>query len=310
MKSRPSFVFSLLGFAFSMVQAAPTLPTPEALALWPQGVPGLRSDLPPEVNSNGGISVVTTPTLTPFVLPASDQPRPAVIVCPGGGYSHLAIEKEGFAIARWLNSLGISAFVLKYRLKEYGYPAPTRDGLQAMRLVRSRAEEWHLDPKRIGVIGFSAGGHLAASIATLFGAPDTQLGETPLSKVDARPDFAMLIYPVITMKGPLAHKGSVTSLLGASPAPELVDQLSLETRVTDKTPPTFLVHSSIDPTVPVQNSVQFYLALRNAKVPAEMHLYETGPHGFGLLPGHGPTSDWPKRAEEWLTARKIITPTK
>jgi acetyl esterase/lipase len=305
MKSSPVLFFlALFCLSVSFTDAAPEMPTPAAIPLWPEGVPGLRSDLPPEIESKGGISVVTTPTLTPFLLPAASEPRPAVVVCPGGGYTHLAIEKEGYAIARWLNSLGISAIVLKYRLKEYGYPAPTRDGLQAMRLVRSRAEEWHLDPKRIGVIGFSAGGHLAASIATLFDAPDLQMG-----KGNARPDFAMLIYPVITMKGPFAHKGSVAALLGAAPTPEMVEQLSLETRVTDKTPPTFLVHSSIDPTVPVQNSVQFYLALRNAKVPAEMHIYETGPHGFGLLPGHGPTSEWPKRAEEWLAARKIIAPT-
>ena len=303
-------MLALLWFAVSLTQAAPEMSIPAAIPLWPEGVPGLRSDLPPEIDSKDSISVVTTPTLTPFLLPASSEPRPAVIICPGGGYSHLSIEKEGYAIARWLNSLGISAFVLKYRLKEYGYPAPIRDGLQSMRLVRSRAEEWHLDSKRIGVIGFSAGGHVAASIATLFDAPDVRMAETPLGKVDARPDFAMLIYPVITMKGPLAHKGSVTALLGALPAPALIDQLSLETRVTDKTPPTFLVHSSIDPTVPVQNSVQFYLALRSAKVPAEMHIYETGPHGFGLLPGHGPTSNWPKRAEDWLAARKLITPSK
>ena len=310
MKSRLIIMLCVLGFMGTALQAAAALPTPEAMPLWPEGVPGLRSDLPPEVSSNGGsVGVVTTPTLTPFVLPAAEHPRAAVVVCPGGGYSHLSMEKEGYAIARWLNSMGISAFVLKYRLKEYGYPAPIRDGLQAIRLVRSRADEWHIDPHRIGVIGFSAGGHVAASVATLFDAPESHF-ETPLSKVDARPDFAMLIYPVITMTAPLAHKGSLTSLLGPSPAPELLEQLSLETRVTDKTPPTFLVHSSIDPTVPVQNSVQFYLALRKAGVPAEMHIYETGPHGFGLLPGHGPTSDWPKRAEEWLTARKIISTAK
>jgi acetyl esterase/lipase len=244
------------------------------------------------------------PTLTPFLLPVGvdrPAPHPVVVVCPGGGYSHLAMDKEGDTPARWLNSLGISAVVLRYRLKDYGHPAPLRDVLQAVRTVRARAAEWGVDPRRTGAMGFSAGGHLASCAGTLYAAPEGRTGGA-WDAISARPDFLVLVYPVITFEEPFVHRGSRASLFGPHPPPALLAELSTETRVTKDTPPTFLVHSSADPVVPVENSVMFYTALRRAGVPAEMHLYSTGPHGFGLLPGHGPISDWPRLCEAWLRA--------
>ena len=173
--------------------------------------------------------------------------------------------------------------------------------LRAVRLVRSRAAELGLDPARIGVFGSSAGGHVAASAATLFDSPEGKTGAA-LDAVSARPDFVVLQYPVITMRGPAVHAGSRDALLGPHPPAKLLDRVSLERQVTRQTPPTFLVHTQEDTTVPADNSILFYQALRAAGVSTEMHLYEKGPHGFGIKPGLGPTSDWPKRCEEWMRA--------
>jgi acetyl esterase/lipase len=275
------------------------------IQLWPEGVPGLLPTAGPEVVADNRVSNVHTPTLTAYPAPENSNTGAAVIICPGGAYVRLAVDHEGVAVARWLNSLGVSAFMLKYRLKEYGHPAPLRDVLRAVRLVRARASAWNIDPARIGVIGFSAGGHLASSAGTLFDAPEGRTG-AELDHVSARPDFLVLVYPVISFKPPYAHAGSRDSLIGKAPAPELVEHLSTDLQVTKDTPPTFLVHSSADPGVPAENSVLFYLALRRAGVPAEMHVYADGPHGFGMNPGYGPTSDWPKRCAEWLTARGFL----
>jgi acetyl esterase/lipase len=228
-----------------------------------------------------------------------------VIVAPGGGYEFLAAAHEGRQYAQWLASLGVAAFVLKYRLADYGHPAPLQDVLRAIRTVRAHASDYGVAPDRIGVIGSSAGGHLAASAATLYDDPAGRTG-APLDAVSGRPDFAMLIYPVITLMPPYAHAGSRHALLGANPAPELVKAMSVETRVTAQTPPTFLVHAQDDGAVPVENSILFFQALTRAHVPAEMHLFERGGHGVGMGAGHGDMSLWPKRAEEWLRDHKLI----
>jgi acetyl esterase/lipase len=277
-----------------------------AIALWPEGVPGLLKDGGPEVLEEGGrISNVQVPTLTPYLAPADGRPGTAVIICPGGGYTRLAADHEGRAVAEWLNSLGVSAFVLKYRLKEYGHPAPLCDVLRAVRLLRSEAARWSIAPDRIGVLGFSAGGHLAASAGALFDEADGRTGAA-LDAVSARPDFMVLVYPVIRLIGPAAHTGSGKSLLGANATPEMLERYSLDTRVTKDTPPAFLVHGGTDTAVPPENSVLFYLALRRAGVPAEMHLYREGAHGIGLRPGNGPMSDWPNRCAEWLAAKGLL----
>jgi acetyl esterase/lipase len=259
----------------------------------------------PETFHEGLVRNVHEPSLTPYLPPPGRANGTAVIVCPGGGYTVLAIDKEGAAVAKWLNTLGISAFVLKYRLKEYGHPAPLRDVLRAVRLLRSDGAKWGIKPDRIGVIGFSAGGHLAASAATLFDAPEGRTG-APLDGVSARPDFTMLVYPVIVLTGPHPHPGSRRALIGDTPAPGLAESLSLDSRVTKDTPPAFLVHGGTDTTVPPENSSLFYLALRKAGVAAELHNYERGVHGFGLQPGHGPVSSWPQRCAEWMAAKGLL----
>ena len=290
--------------ARGLLPARPDARQPASIPIWPEGVPGAIRDGGPETLTDGLVRNVQEPSLTPYLPPPGRANGTAVIVCPGGGYTVLAIDKEGADVARWLNTLGISAFVLKYRMKEYGHPAPLRDVLRAVRLLRSDGSTWGLRPDRIGVIGFSAGGHLAASAATLFDAPEGRTGAT-LDAVSARPDFAILVYPVIVLTGPYAHAGSRRALIGDSPAPGLAESLSLDTRVTKDTPPTFLVHGGTDTVVPPENSVRFYMALRRAGVAGELHDFERGAHGFGLQPGHGPVSGWPQRCAEWLAAQGL-----
>ncbi len=272
-------VLALSPMAFSQRMPAP----PAAELLWPNRAPGAV-----------GEEEADKPTLTPW-LPKPEQ-RPngmAVIVCPGGGYRALAIDHEGHQVAAWLNSQGIAAFVLKYRIgPRYRHPAPLQDVQQAMRVVRRRATEFKIDAKRVGVMGFSAGGHLAATLATHFNAPGT------------RPDFAILGYPVITFTNEAyVHKGSRQSLLGDAPLPDLAADLSNELQVTRETPPVFLFHTSDDRSVAVENAVLFYSALRKAGVPAEMHIYESGPHGVGLASTNLALSSWPARLADWLRRR-------
>lgn len=272
---------------------------PGVIPLWPEGVPGAKPDGGVERIVDDRVYNVQVPTLTHYPAPADRACGTAIIMCPGGGYTRLAIAKEGSGLARLLNGLGVTVFVLKYRLVEYGHPAPLQDVLRAVRLVRARAKEFGVDPARIGVMGSSAGGHLAASAATLYDGPEGRTG-APLDATSARPDFIALLYPVITMKPPYVHAGSRRSLLGDQPAEALVERLSVETQVTKDTPPAFLVHTGEDTSVPLENSILFYQALRRAGVAAELHLFEKGAHGFGTAPGLGPTSDWPARLEAWM----------
>jgi acetyl esterase/lipase len=272
---------------------------PRVLPLWPEGVPGRLADGGPEVFADSRVSDVHDPSLT--VFPAPRPNGAAVIVCPGGAYMRISVVREGSDVAERLNAQGVSAFVLRYRLEEYGHPAPLRDVLRAIRLVRSRAVELGVRRDRIGVLGFSAGGHLAASAATLFDAEEGRTGAA-LDAVDARPDFAILVYPVILLDGRGAHEGSRRNLLGPSPDPALVRRLSVDSQVTARTPPTLLIHTAEDATVPIENSLAFYEALRRAGVPAELHLFPRGRHGFGLDAGLGTTSLWMERVREFMEA--------
>jgi acetyl esterase/lipase len=281
---------------------------PQVMDLWPEGVPDLRTDASPEKKSSEGrLANVNHPTVTAYPAPAGKACGTAVIICPGGAYTLLSMDKEGAEPAAWFNSLGVTAFVLKYRLAEYGHPAPLRDVLRAVRLVRSRAVEFGLTADRIGVMGFSAGGHLASCAGTLYDAPEGRTG-APLDAVSARPDFLMLIYPVITMKDPFAHAGSRRNLLGENPTETQIEHLSTELRVTKDTPPAFLLTSWEDHTVPAENSLGFFAAMHRVGVPAELHAYEKGPHGIGLRPGFGPISDWPKLGEQWLRLHGWLKP--
>lgn len=271
---------------------------PPVIELWPEGVPDLKADAGPEQDDGAGrLTNIHHPTLTVF---AAEKPNgTAIIYAPGGGYIRVAGGVNGGEIARWLNGLGVTVFLLKYRNVEYGQPTPLRDALRAVRLLRSRAAEFGLRPDRIGMLGGSAGGHLTASAGTLFDAPEGKTG-APLDAVSGRPDFLILIFPVITMHPPFGHGTSVTALLGKNPTDELRHRWSVDEQVTPATPPTFLVHSTADTTVPVENSLQFFSAMRRAKAPIEMHLYPLGPHGSGMDPKLGPTAEWPKHCESWM----------
>jgi acetyl esterase/lipase len=307
MKSTIKYLFMNLLIAAvvpfsSSVSAAPTV-----MLLWPEGVPGVKQGQGPEVVTEGRIRNISEPTLTVYG-PAVDKPNgTAVIICPGGGYQFLSTSREGEQYANWLSTLGITSFVLKNRIGEYGHPAPLQDVLRAVRLVRSRAAEFGIRPDRIGVMGSSAGGHLAASAGTLFDNPAGRTG-APLDATSARPDFMILMYPVIAMDGPAAHAGSRKALLGDEPSADTVRLLSVDRQVTPATPPTLLIHTQEDQAVPVENSILFYQALTRAHVPAEMLLFEHGSHGMGMRAGLGTTSAWSARAEDWLRERGLLTP--
>lgn len=264
----------------------------------------------PRLDAQGnrtGVRKVSEPTLIPFLVENKSAKNAAVIICPGGGYALLSIDKEGINVAKWFNSIGVSAFVLKYRLpsddimkdKTVG---PLQDAQEAIRTLRRNADKWNLDANKIGIMGFSAGGHLASTASTHY------LDKVYDAKGDisARPDFSMLIYPVISMENGITHNGSKESLLGKTASADLIAKYSNEKLVDEKTPPTFLVHATDDGAVPVENSINYYLALKKNKVPAEMHLYQNGGHGFGLGT-KGTHTDWSASLEHWLVANKIIT---
>ncbi|MEQ1642745.1 MAG: alpha/beta hydrolase [Pyrinomonadaceae bacterium] len=262
--------------------------------LWENGAPNAVGKEPPDI-----------PTITPFLAPKETATGAAVLVLPGGGYARLSDVKEGSDVAKWLNSLGISAFVLKYRLgPRYNQPTPLLDAARAMRTIRSRSKEWAIDPNRIAILGFSAGGHLASTLGTRFdaGKPDAK---DEIEKVSSRPDLLILLYPVITM-GEYTHAGSKRNLLGENPTPELIKLYSSDLHVTKETPPTFLMHTMTDAGVPVENSMQFAAALRKHGVPFEFHLYEQGPHGVGLALTNPYLASWAGRCADWLALRGFL----
>lgn len=270
-----------LSIAFLLAASAAAQHTTDLL--WPSGATGAKGDTDAD-----------KPSLTHY-LPAKEKAvGTAVIVCPGGGYGALAMDHEGRQIAEWLNGQGIAAFILKYRLgPRYRHPSMINDAHQAIRMVRQRAASFGVAPDRIGIWGFSAGGHLAATAATHFDS-------------ETRPDFAILAYPVISFTTDYVHKGSRRNLLGEDPDPKLVENLSNELQVTERTPPVFLFHTNEDTGVPPENSVLFYMALRKAKVPAEMHIFEPGRHGVGLAQQHPTLNQWPTLLAAWFKTRGLV----
>lgn len=271
--------------------------TPKTVRLWSGQAPNAI-----------GSEEVDIPTVSIYSPPADKANGAAVVVCPGGGYGGLA-GHEGKPIAEWLNTLGVTGIVLKYRLgPRYHHPTMLTDVSRAIRLVRSNAADWKLDPKRIGIIGFSAGGHLASTAATHFddGNPNAT---DPIDRVSSRPDIAILAYPVITMTVLFTHRGSRQNLLGDHPSPELIELMSNEKQVTAKTPPTFLIHTADDGVVPMENSLLFAMACRKAGVPVELHVYEHGQHGIGLGGSDPVLSTWPATCARWLEKRNFLKST-
>jgi acetyl esterase/lipase len=293
-------------FSASLVLATMTLSQPASpMPLW-------KGEVPFAV----GTSDTDKPSLTFYRPPADKANGTAVVVCPGGGYGGLAMDHEGKQVAEFLNGLGVAAFVLKYRIanKERPgplHPAPLTDAQRAIRMVRADAKLFGIDPARVGIWGFSAGGHLASSAGTHFDDGDKE-SKDPIDRQSCRPDFLILSYPVISMENGVAHGGSRNNLIGPKPDDKLVENLSNEKQVTKNTPPTFIFQTSADTVVLPENAVRFYLACKKAGVPVEMHIYEKGRHGVGLgkdpkwTGGEKSIENWPDRLTEWMKARGLL----
>lgn len=289
---------------------------PTVVPLWPDGPAEGRDWHEAELMDDRGNAEshdrryrnITQPDVE--IFHAAHPNGTGVLIMPGGGYYYVVMDKEGRDVARWFNSIGVTAFVLKYRLPNttahrFGAEIPLRDAQRALRLVRRHAREWEVLPDRIGTIGFSAGGHLASTLGTHFDAGDSTAAD-PVERVSCRPDFLMLGYPVISMEAGITHAGSRHELLGTNPPSELVQRFSNELQVTTNTPPVFLFCATDDAVVKVDNSLRFYNAARAAQVPAELHLLEKGGHGFGLRANNRAGVSWPPLAESWLRERGFL----
>lgn len=294
--------YALLAFTclpLTLVLAAD--PEPQVLRLW-------EGDAP----LAGGTLASDIPTIHLYKVESS-TPTAGVVVCPGGGYGNLAMDHEGKQIAAWFNQMGVTAAICVYRHrggggnggKGYGHPVPMLDAQRAIRTMRSNAKLWNIDPEKIGILGFSAGGHLASTVSTHHDAGNAE-SEDAIDRSSSRPDFSILAYPVIALGKPFTHLGSQKNLLGENPDAELLASLSNESAVSSTTPPTFLFHTSDDKVVPVENSVAYYSALRAADVAAEMHLFQNGRHGVGLAKGMPGLEAWPNLCKAWLKSHHII----
>jgi acetyl esterase/lipase len=278
-----------------------------SLKVWPDKVPGsIQNERYTEKSTSivglvSRIEKVTDPSIIVFLPPAEKSTGVAVLICPGGGYGILAISHEGYAIAEWLNDNGIAGIILKYRLpsdlimkdKSVG---PLQDAQEAIRIIRRNATDWKINPRKIGVIGFSAGGHLASTLATHFAEKVYDSSDT----TSARPDFSLLIYPVISFDSSITHAGSRKNLIGDNPSEETIRHFSNELQITDKTSPAFLVHSANDKTVPVMNSILYFERLQKYNIASELHVFQKGGHGYGLSINKGTQSAWPDLCLRWM----------
>ncbi len=304
----------LLG-SVAVVAAEPI--SPDEIFLWPGNAPGsenvkltenvLERSKDPNLKDRA-VLAIAKPSIIP-VLPKKAN-GVAVLICPGGAYQRVVADKEGYDVANWLNSIGVTAFILKYRLPaeghQNGYNVPLQDAQRALRLIRKTAAQWGINPQKIGVAGFSAGGHVAATLGTQYGLKVyNPVDET--DAVDARPNFMILMYPVISMKPELTHTGSRDVLIGKTPAPELVERFSAELHVDANTPPAFIGFSYDDTSVPHQNEILFYEALEKAKIPSELHGFRQSGHGYGIRGASGSAALWPKLCEEWMISAGIIS---
>jgi acetyl esterase/lipase len=309
MKIKATIILLIFINALMMNSAAQTM----TIKLWPDGIPGAKTDasyVEKITNTDGRITrceKVTTPDLTVY-LPAPEKANgAAVLICPGGGYGVLAFDHEGNAVAKWLNENGIAGIILKYRLpsdqimidKSVG---PLQDAQEAMRVIRRNAVSWKIKPDRIGVIGFSAGGHLASTLSTHYAEKVYDIKDN----TSARPDFSLLIYPVVSFDTAITHMGSRINLIGLKPDEKQVRRFSNELQITADTPPAFLVHSADDKAVPVMNSIGYFRGLQKNNIPTELHIFQKGGHGYGLSPKGGTESSWPDLCIKWLKAMGLI----
>jgi acetyl esterase/lipase len=293
-----SLAMNFLALALVIALSGMTLaiePEDIQVPLWPEGAPGALGNEPKDV-----------PTLTVRKVESSNSTG-ALIICPGGGYGGLAMDHEGKQIVQWANSMGLTAVLCDYRHrgKGYGHPAPSQDALRAVRLVRAKASEWNIDPSKIGIMGFSAGGHLVSTVITQFD-PGSKESTDAVARESSRPDFAILCYPVISMGSSFTHRGSEVNLLGEKASKETLEQFASERHVRSDTPPTFLMHTVEDKPVPVENSLVFYQAMVAKQVPGELHVYQKGPHGVGLARNIPGTSDWPLACQRWLKQLQMV----
>ena len=305
-----SFTYRTLGclcMTTFLLAGGPSLAEPTEIKLWPEGHPANSGEgVASEMVRPQRLVVHHSPSILAY-LPDENATGAACMICPGGGYSVLAMDHEGTQVAEWLNERGVAAFVLQYRCggAPNGHPAPLDDALRGMRLIRSHAEEWNIDPNKLGVWGFSAGGHLASCVTTLSDEGDSEADDA-VNRHSSRPAFSILAYPVIAMNDEVTHRGSRHNLLGPNPDAELATRLSTDLQVNEQTPPTFLVHATDDTAVVPENSLRFYQALVKAKVPAELHLYESGGHGFGMNRTGKPVDAWTTALERWLASRGYV----
>ncbi len=295
MTNRALLLLLTAGILCAQQRTPPILQEPSTIPLWADRAPGAIGD-----------EDLDKPSLTIYMPPNTTGPMTAVIIAPGGAYARLSTNLEGRAPANYFNDLGVAAFVLKYRLgPRYHHPVEMGDAARAIRMVRARASEWHIAPDHIGIMGFSTGGHLAATASTHFDSGNANAPD-PIDRASSRPDFAILCYPVISMIEKWTHQGSKTNLLGENPSKELARSMSMETQVTAQTPPTFIYQTGADTTVPAENSVVYYLALREAGVSAEMHIFRNGPHGTGLGMTDPALGEWPRLLTDWMRVSGLL----
>jgi acetyl esterase/lipase len=275
------------------------------LKVWPNGAPDSNGmTLPEETFEGKRVRNVSEAEMYVYLPKIGVNTGAAMVICPGGGYMIEAMDHEGYEMAEWLATQGVAGIVLKYRLPYGHHEIPLEDVHRTMRIVRQKAAEWGINPSKIGIAGSSAGGHLASTAGTRFDLGNTEASD-PIEKFSCRPDFMLLLYPVITFDEEYGHMGSRTNLIGANAKFDLVERYSNEKQVTAQTPPTFLVHADDDTGVPSRNSVEFYMALKKHKIPAEMHIFRQGGHGFGMNKKNLPVDQWPNLFTQWMKAQGI-----
>ena len=276
------------------------------MKLWPNGTPGeVVSPKPEETFEGKRVRYVSEPTLTVYLPTKETNTGVAVVICPGGGYAMEAMDHEGYEVGEFLQAHGIAGIVLKYRLP-YGHSEiPLQDAQQAIRMARFHAEEWSVDPKKVGIAGFSAGGHLASTLSTHYDSGNKD-SKNPVEKLSSRPDFSILLYPVVTFKEEWGHMGSRVNLIGNTNDWKIIQNFSNELQVNSQTPPAFIALADDDAGVKPRKSIEYYLALKREGIPAELHIFKEGGHGFGMHKTGKAHDQWPLMVVEWMKAMKYI----